>query len=187
MPRPSIIGRMKRYITLLVALISVLLLATVLSGCDSARIDPAEGCIRVHIRANSDSDLDQSVKLEVRDALTQYLTSVLANCKDKNSAYATLQGEKENLKNIADKVLYAHNMTYKASVALTNEHFPERVYDKYTFPEGDYDALIVNLGSGKGQNWWCVAFPPLCFVPAAGEEKIVYKSWVKEMLDKIFG
>ena len=66
-------------------------------------------------------------------------------------------------------------------------NFPDRKYDGYDFPEGNYDALIIYLGEGVGDNWWCVAFPPLCFVPESeGGEKIVYKSWVKEWLDKLF-
>ena len=71
---------------------------------------------------------------------------------------------------------------------MNNEYFPERIYGEYTFPAGRYDALIIELGSGEGQNWWCVAFPPLCFVPnSSGGEKVVYKSWIKEILDRIFG
>ncbi len=61
------------------------------------------------------------------------------------------------------------------------------LFRSYEFPAGNYDAVVINLGSGSGDNWWCVAFPPLCFVPdSEGGEKVVYKSWIKEFLDKIF-
>ena len=71
-------------------------------------------------------------------------------------------------------------------VELKKENFPKREYDGYVFPEGEYDALMIYLGEGKGDNWWCVAFPPLCFVPADGGEDITYVSWVKEFLEDIF-
>ena len=77
-----------------------------------------------------------------------------------------------------------NGFNYGSSVYIGKETFPERVYGEYTFPEGEYDSLILNLGTGKGDNWWCVAFPPLCFVP---EGEVVYKSWVKEKLDSLFG
>ena len=79
-----------------------------------------------------------------------------------------------------------HGFDYKARVELKTETFPEREYDGYVFPAGEYDALMIYLGEGKGDNWWCVAFPPLCFVPADGGEDITYVSWVKEFLEDIF-
>ena len=121
------------------------------------------------------------------DCLTGYLTEVLNGTEDKAAALAVLDGERGNIAKIAQDELYRNGFDYKVRVELKREVFPERVYDGYVFPEGEYDALIVSLGEGVGDNWWCVAFPPLCFVPADGDEKIVYKSWVKEMLEKIFG
>lgn len=178
---------MKSYMKFSITFILLMILTLCLCACDGERQNVAEGCIRIHIRANSNSDFDQSVKLHVRDAVTEYLTLKLENCTDKRQATSVLESEKENLKNIADRVLKSYNMEYKASVLLKNEHFPKRVYGEYTFPEGDYDALIINLGTGEGNNWWCVAFPPLCFVPdSTGGESIVYKSWIKEILDKLF-
>lgn len=147
----------------------------------------SEQVVRIHIRANSNDAEDQAVKLAVRDEITAYLTSKLDGCKNKSDALQRLAAERDTLTQIAQNTLYENGYDYKASVELKNEHFPERVYDGYVFPEGDYDALMIYLGEGAGDNWWCVAFPPLCFVPDADGEDIVYKSWVKEMLDKIFG
>ena len=83
--------------------------------------------------------------------------------------------------NIANKTLYSNNFTYKASIALKNEHFPDRQYDGYDFPEGYYDALIIYLGEGSGDNWWCVAYPPLCF-STAGKTNVAYKSLIAERI-----
>lgn len=181
---------MKKTCVFAIAIISILILsALLLCACDDApsQRELANECIRIHIRANSNSDCDQAVKLKVRDAITAYLTSELDGCKSKQEAKTILENEKANLVKIADNTLYANNFEYKASIALKNEHFPDRKYDGYDFPEGNYDALIIYLGEGVGDNWWCVAFPPLCFLPeSTGGEKIVYKSWVKEWLDKLF-
>lgn len=174
----------------IVALLLAAILTVVLCACSGSVSQKrlANECIRIHIRANSNTDEDQAVKLKVRDAITTYLSSVLENCKSKSDARDILESEEQNLVKIANQTLYANNFTYKASIALKNEYFPDRQYDGYDFPEGYYDALIIYLGEGTGDNWWCVAFPPLCFVPSAQNgEKIVYKSWVKEWLDKLFG
>lgn len=181
---------MKKTCVFAIAIISILILsALLLCACDDApsQRELANECIRIHIRANSNSDCDQAVKLKVRDAITAYLTSELDGCKSKQEAKTILENEKANLVKIANNTLYANDFKYKASIALKNEHFPDRKYDGYDFPEGNYDALIIYLGEGVGDNWWCVAFPPLCFLPeSTGGEKIVYKSWVKEWLDKLF-
>lgn len=174
-----------------ISMIAILLLAMVmlacLVGCSNDQQKLADECVRIHIRANSNNECDQQVKLIVRDKITAYLTDKLSSCKSKQDAINALKKEEQNLIDIANSTLYDNNFAYKASILLKNEYFPTREYDDYTFPEGRYDALIIYLGEGVGDNWWCVAFPPLCFVPnSANGEKIVYKSWVKEWLDKLF-
>ncbi len=172
-----------------ILVLTMILLAIVLFGCSQRPLQQtlSKECIRIHIRANSNSEQDQAIKLKVRDEITSYLTSRLEGCKSKAEAKRTLDCEKANLVQIANQALYANNFEYKASIALKKEHFPDKQYGGYDFPEGEYDALIVYLGEGKGDNWWCVAFPPLCFVPnTSNGESVVYKSWVKEMLDKWF-
>lgn len=181
----------KSYFKIAIILIVLFAAALVLlSGCDSQITSSkqlANNCIRIHIRANSNSEEDQAVKLAVRDCITDYLENKLANCSTKDEAQSVLCEQSSSLIEIANKALSDNGFCYQASLRMGNEYFPERTYDGYTFPSGNYDALIINLGSGSGENWWCVAFPPLCFVPdSASGEKIVYKSWVKEMLDKLF-
>ncbi len=178
-------------IIILFALLLFVLLPCTLCSCDMSQpsqSELADACIRIHIRANSNSQEDQQVKLKVRDAITEYLQTKLDNCKDKQDAKMTLEKERQNLVYIANNTLYNNNFQYKASIRLNNEYFPDRNYAGYDFPAGQYDALIISLGSGSGDNWWCVAFPPLCFVPNGDSgEKVVYKSWVKEWLEKTFG
>jgi stage II sporulation protein R len=87
----------------------------------------------------------------------------------------------------ADDVLTANGFEYRSSAKLHKENFPERVYDGITVAGGVYDALILNLGSGSGDNWWCVVYPPLCFIDNTieGDKGVIYKSKIKEIIDRI--
>lgn len=187
MEKTKIHNRHKKAIYITACVLLCITFALLLVSCTNEQEQLAKECVRIHIRANSNEECDQQVKLIVRDNVTAYLTSKLSSCKSKEDALCVLENEQENLVEIANKTLYDSNFAYKASIALKEEYFPEREYDEYVFPKGKYDALIIYLGEGTGDNWWCVAFPPLCFVPSASNgEKIVYKSWVKEWLDKMF-
>lgn len=154
-------------------------------GCSSKE---NENVIRIHIRANSNSEEDQSIKLEVRDNIITYITPILANCNNSSEVKNVLQENLSSIKNISDGVLESNGFDYVSTPKMTNEYFPSRVYDGIVFGEGYYDALIINLGSGSGNNWWCVAYPPLCFV---GENidsgSIQYKSKLVEIINKFFG
>lgn len=159
-----------------------------LAACDQSKQQRlANECLRIHIRANSNSQEDQQIKLKVRDEITAYLSDALKECASKQEAVDAINDNKQKLVEIANNVLYLNNFKYKASIRINNEYFPDRNYDGYDFPQGYYDAVIINLGTGEGDNWWCVAFPPLCFVPSGSGERVVYKSWIKEILDRLFG
>ncbi len=186
--------RMKNKRFIILSIFALLLLATAVpffTACTAKPVSQqklADSCIRIHIRANSNSQTDQNVKLAVRDNITVFLQDALANCTTKADAQNILKKESPTLIKIANATLKANGFLYDTSIKMGKEYFPDRVYDGYEFPAGSYDAVIINLGSGKGDNWWCVAFPPLCFVPDSKQgEKVVYKSWIKEMLDDIFG
>lgn len=174
--------KFKKAIVFTGLLLAVLFCVLALSACDEP--DLTQEVVRIHIRANSNSDIDQAVKLKVRDSVTEYLTEKLEGIETKAQALETLNHIKGDIVDIANAVLAQNGFDYKANIYIGKETFPERDYGEYTFPEGEYDSLILNLGTGEGDNWWCVAFPPLCFVP---EGEVVYKSWVKEKLDSLFG
>ena len=182
---------MKTQSLALVAVFLLMAFALTLTACNlfpmSIEKSVFDSVIRIHIRANSNDDVDQAVKLKVRDEITCYLSDKLAHCSDKSEALSVIVENMDELEQIANATLYDNDFNYSSVVYVNKSHFPEKEYDGYIFPEGDYDALIIELGTGTGNNWWCVAFPPLCFVPDNGEGEIVYKSWVKEMLDEIFG
>ena len=141
--------------------------------------------LRIHIRADSNNTADQSVKYAVKQAIVDYLTPYLAQCNTKSQAMAVVKQQLKNIENVCDKVLSQAGFSYKATARLKQEDFPERAYNNVVLPSGVYDALIINLGSGQGNNWWCVVYPPLCFVEGTptGDNAIVYRSKLLEIIN----
>ena len=141
--------------------------------------------LRIHIRANSNSERDQTVKLYVRDKVVDYLTPVLSGCDTKEQALKTLNDELKNVEKVCNAALKEKGFNYTSSARVKNEKFPTRIYDGLTLEGGLYDALIIELGSGEGDNWWCVAYPPLCFTKA--NVPYIYKSKIYEIIKRFFG
>lgn len=123
--------------------------------------------IRLHVIANSDSDADQALKLRVRDAVLEQATAILEQSADRREAESRLRGQLLELERIAAKEIAAEGYDYPVTVNLENTDFPTKEYDGFTLPAGEYLALRVIIGEGKGQNWWCVVFPPLCTAASA--------------------
>ena len=140
--------------------------------------------LRIHIRADSNENEAQAVKYRVRDRLVEYLTPMVAECQTKAQAMDGIAGRLGELSAAAEEVLRESGFAYGATAELTTETFPTRVYDGYTLPAGEYTALIVRLGQGAGDNWWCVVYPPLCF--AATNTNVIYKSKIKEIIDRFY-
>ena len=140
--------------------------------------------LRIHIRADSNNDADQAVKYKVRDKVVEYLTPTVASCETKEEAMVVLGGKLSEIEAVAETVLRANGFSYGAKASLRKENFPTRVYEQVTLEAGVYDALILELGSGSGDNWWCVVYPPLCF--AGGNGNIVYKSKIAEIIQSFF-
>jgi stage II sporulation protein R len=122
----------------------------------------AENLIRLHVVADSDSAEDQNVKLQVRDAITEKLGSVMEQMPDMQSAKEYIQAQLPVLEGIANEVLRSAGSACKAVVTFAKETFPTREYDTFALPAGVYESLRVTIGSGEGKNWWCVVFPRLC-------------------------
>ena len=119
--------------------------------------------IRFHVLANSNSAEDQALKLKVRDNVVAYTKQILKNSSSINESRDILSENIPTIKNIAVNTLALENNYDSVEVLLTNSHFPDKSYGDLTFPEGNYEALKIIIGEGKGNNWWCVMFPPLCF------------------------
>ena len=127
----------------------------------------ADKVVRLHVLANSDSEEDQALKLQVRDVVLERATAILEQSADRREAESRLRGQLLELERIAAKEIAAEGYDYPVTVNLENTDFPTKEYDGFTLPAGEYLALRVIIGEGKGRNWWCVVFPPLCTAASA--------------------
>ena len=127
----------------------------------------AEKVVRLHVIANSDSDADQALKLQVRDRVLERAEALLRQCESRQDAEKLLESRLFELRRIALEEIRDNGFDYDAVVRLTEMDFPTREYDSFTLPAGKYLALRVVIGEGAGRNWWCVVFPPLCAAASA--------------------
>ena len=126
-----------------------------------------ESVVRLHVLANSDSEEDQSLKLKVRDAILAYTSPKVIDSASREEAIEILQNELDEIEKIAEQVVKEQGYDYEVEVTLTLEDYPTRNYESMSFPSGQYVSLRVLIGEAKGQNWWCVLFPPLCLSAAS--------------------
>lgn len=126
--------------------------------------DIADSVFRLHVIANSDSKEDQDLKYIVRDNLLSYMNKICSNCKTKQEAIDIVTENKDKFEEIAKSTIKERGFSYDVRINIGNFEFPTKNYGDISLPAGLYDALRVEIGEAKGQNWWCVMFPPLCFV-----------------------
>ena len=124
----------------------------------------SDSVFRLHVIANSDSKEDQNLKYKVRDNLIKYMNNICTNCKTKQEAIDLVITHQEDFKKIAYETIQNEGYDYKVQIEIGNFEFPTKDYGDISFPAGFYDALKVEIGKAQGHNWWCVMFPPLCFV-----------------------
>lgn len=142
-------------------------------GADAAKAQSelAQQVIRLHVVAHSDSAEDQALKLKVRDAVLTQVESVGRSAETTQEMEQMLRGKLETLEQAGEEVLRANGCPYAVTAELTQCWFPTKEYQSFAFPAGEYTALRVTIGAGEGQNWWCVAFPPLCVGASAQSVK----------------
>ena len=151
-------------IFIILLLLSVFILISAISYVDAVSNNISEGVFRLHVIANSDSKEDQELKLKVRDELLSYMNIISKDSTSKQEAMQIANEHKEEFTQIAEKVIKENGYNYTVNVQIGKADFPTKYYGDITLPAGTYDALKVQIGEAKGQNWWCVMFPPLCFV-----------------------
>lgn len=143
--------------------------------------------LRLHIRANSNSVVDQNVKYEIKDLMVEYLTPYLCSVETKKQAEEIINKLSTNLKSKCVNLLRSKGFNYSVNIKIANEFFPTRTYENTTLESGYYDAVIVELGEAVGDNWWCVMYPPLCFVNKnENTMQIKYKSKIVEWFKSLF-
>lgn len=171
---------MKNFIIVLGILITYLIIGNV----SREEVKIPDEAIRFRVIANSDNEYDQNIKLKVKTEVEKELYNLLKDTKGIEDARNTIN---ENLDYIDDKVnklllKEKYNLGYNLNFGYN--YFPEKVFNGVTYEEGMYESLLVTLGEGKGDNWWCVLFPPLCLLEAEESDEVEYKFFIQELIEK---
>lgn len=167
-------SNIKKYKNIEIAVLMAFALTMVISvtGFD-AKCKQIEGSVlRMHVIANSDDECDQQLKLKVRDAILYEGKDIFNGSTDAKEAQKKIEMNKDRLLKTAQKVIKEEGYDYDVKVEIGQEYFSTRSYDNITMPAGQYNAVRVIIGEGKGHNWWCVMFPPLCVPGACKDSEI---------------
>ncbi len=141
--------------------------------------------IRLHIIANSDSRDDQALKLTVRDEILKMVEELTENCKNTEDAERVVSENLDILQKCADEVIAENGFIYRSQAEISDVYFPTKVYDGFSLPAGKYRALRIHLGEGRGQNWWCVLFPPVCVSAAEAETEFSKNGFTENELSLV--
>lgn len=165
-------------------ILAAFLIMGTLGGCTKADYD---SILRLHVIGNSNSAFDQSVKLKVKDRVSTIMAE--QGVKTYEEAIALAIREKDVILDTANNVLAENGAPYRAEMEVGVYHFPEKTYGNITFKEGNYNAVRIRLGEAAGENWWCVMFPPICFLDAGqgefdlgAEENVQFKSLLEAVI-----
>lgn len=156
-------GFIKRFFVVLI-LFCLFVFISALSYVDAVSEDLSNSVFRLHVIANSDSKEDQDLKYKVRNAVLEYMNSISANCTSKDEVITLAYNYQDEFKEIVKKVIKENGYNYDVNIRIGNFEFPTKHYGDISLPAGTYDALRIEIGEAQGQNWWCVMFPPLCFI-----------------------
>ncbi len=175
---------MKKIIPILVLL---LFLSTVFCQEDQEVVIPKEA-IRFRVVPSSNLEQDQQLKMKVKNQVQLELHDLLKNTNQVKEVRTTLSNNLMKIENTVEETLKEQESEQDFSVRYGLNYFPEKTYRGVTYKEGYYESLVVTLGEGKGDNWWCVLFPPLCLLEGeeTGKNEVEYKSFVKELIDRFF-
>lgn len=157
-----------------------------LNGSNQTSLKSAD-YLRLHIRANSNSEDDQNIKFEIKNQVLNLITNDVANIQTKEDLAQYFITNKQSLENFVNNILKENGFDYISTITVKNEYFPVRTYQDVTLTSGFYDAIIIELGKAEGNNWWCVAYPPLCFMYESSKMgNITYRSKIVEIINKFF-
>ncbi len=140
--------------------------------------------IRIRIIPNSNSEFDQSVKLSVKDKLEETMYDLLKDAKDSSEARQIVKDNLGVVRSDVEDVLKKRDYNLGYDVKYGENYFPSKEYKGVKYDEGYYESLLVTLGKGEGDNWWCVLFPPLCLIEGEENTDVQYKSLIEEILKK---
>ena len=175
---------MKRIIfIILIIIISIFVYINV-----NAEVLIPNSAIRVRIVPNSNSVIDQNMKDKVKNYVSNYMSIKLNGITDVDKARDIISNSTDELDKNIKKIFKDNNYDVNFKINFGSNHFPNKVYKGVVYSEGDYESLVVYIGEAKGDNWWCVLFPPLCLLEADENDtgEVEYRSFVRDMIDKIF-
>ena len=152
------------FIFLLIILFTLFIFFSSFNYVKSVSSDLSDSIFRLHIIANSDSKEDQELKLKVRDSVINYMNKIIPENTTKENIIFIVNEHLQDFKEIAEKTIKENGFDYVVNINIGNFYFLTKTYGDISFPSGNYDGLRIEIGSSSGQNWWCVLFPPLCFV-----------------------
>ncbi len=155
------------------------------NGISNSNLIPDEA-IRIRVIANSNSDYDQKIKYNVKDSIEKDIYDMLSNAKNIDTARYILKQNLSNIENTISNALNEQNYNLPFDVNFGLNYFPKKEFKGVTYNEGYYESLVVTLGNGEGDNWWCVLFPPLCLIEAEDSSDVEYTTMVKTIIDKYF-
>ena len=151
-------------------------------------VEIPDNAIRIRVIGNSDSEYDQEKKQEIRKNVQLYMQELLKDAKNTEEARNIINDNLKNLNKELDNYLTQINYDKDYTINFGLNYFPEKEYKGIKYKEGLYESLLITLGEGKGKNWWCVLFPPICLLEAEETDtnEVEYKSFVKEIIEKYF-
>ncbi len=167
---------------LMLAIFLIILLYVFIGRVSSLAIP--DDALRIRVIANSNSDYDQEIKKIVKENIQYKLYELLKNTKGIDQARKIINNNLNDIDSNVKETLQLLNYELGYDINFGLNYFPSKEYKGVTYDEGYYESLVITLGEGKGDNWWCVLFPPLCLLEAEESTKVEYTSFVKELLDK---
>lgn len=170
----------------IITLLLILTTYTIIGVKAEELIEIPTESIRIRVIANSNSEYDQEKKNQIKTEVQLYMQELLKDAKTKEEAATIITNNIKNLSNKLDTFLQQidYNEEYKINFGLN--YFPQKEYKGIKYKEGLYESLLITLGEGKGNNWWCVLFPPICLLEAEESDEVEYKSLIKEIIEKYF-
>ena len=162
----------------------VIFMIFVLIGKGMSKVAIPKDAIRVRVIANSNSDYDQKMKYKVKEKVEDDMYGLLKNVKGVDQARNIIKNNVSLVDKDVNDVLINNNYNMDYDINFGYNYFPKKKFKGVTYKEGYYESLVVTLGEGKGDNWWCVLFPPLCMMEASDSDNVEYTTFVKEMVDK---
>ena len=167
----------------LILVIFVIICFYVCLGHVSSLIIP-EDALRIRVIANSNDEYDQNVKMIVKDNIQYKMYDLLKDTKGVDEARKIINSNLDYIDDEISKTLQSLNYNLGYDINYGLNYFPSKEYKGIIYNEGYYESLVITLGEGQGDNWWCVLFPPLCLIEAEASDEVEYTSFVKELIDK---